>query len=82
MNLNDINFTEKDVQDFMEELDIDAILENINNMPADNESEFSYSHNTNFYFAKNIVNDEYKTYDLNVKENNFILSESDGELIA
>ena len=45
MNLNDISFTEKDVQDFMEELDIDAILENINNMPVENESKFSY------YFA-------------------------------
>lgn len=49
MNLNEINFTKKDVEDFMEKLNVKAVLENIDKMSANSESNFSFSHNLNKY---------------------------------
>lgn len=40
MDLRNVHFSEKDVQDFMNELDIDAILKNIDEMPNDNDIKF------------------------------------------
>lgn len=48
MKLNEINFTKKDVEDFMEELNVNAVLENIDKMSANSESKFS-SYNLNKY---------------------------------
>lgn len=44
MDLSRVRFTEKDVQDFMDRLDIDAILKNIDEMPSDDDYESSFSH--------------------------------------
>ena len=37
MDLSDVHFTKQDVQEFMDSLDIDAILYNISMMPLDSE---------------------------------------------
>lgn len=37
MDLSDVHFTKQDVQEFMDSLDIDAILYNISMMPPDSE---------------------------------------------
>lgn len=44
MDLSDVHFTAKDVKDFFDELDIDAIIKNISMMPSDDETESSFSH--------------------------------------
>lgn len=48
MDLSDVNFTEKDVREFMDNLDVDAILYNIDHMSSDDQYKSSFSHNGNF----------------------------------
>ena len=48
MDLSKVHFTEKDFQDFMDSLDIEAILKNIDKMPNDDDYESSFSHDMEF----------------------------------
>lgn len=73
MDLSKINFTQDDVREFMDSLDIDAILENIDHMPSDDQYESSFLHNFEFNkdelkFTKSRVNNRLYKYGHITKE--------------
>lgn len=53
MDLSKVQFTEKDIQDYMDSLDVDAILKNIDKMPSDSDYESSFSHDIEFNLGEN-----------------------------
>lgn len=52
MDLSKVNFTKEDVQDFMDSLDIDTILKNIDRIPSDDNYESSFSHDIKYGMNK------------------------------
>lgn len=81
MSLNDIDFTEKDVEDFMNSINVDALLKNIDEMPNDDNYESSFSHDADFYLTNPTVKDNKFSYQ---DEITFIMPKHDSkmELIA
>lgn len=57
MDLSKVHFTEKDVQNFMDSLDIDTVLKNIDKMSSDENYESSFSHDIEFNSSEEDISD-------------------------
>lgn len=62
MDLSRVHFTEEDVQDFMDTLNIDTVLKNIDKMPSDEDYESSFSHGLEFSLNDETKKDNFYFY--------------------